>query len=167
MLVDDGVLVRSESRWELQAEGLSDLRVPPTLSGVIQARLDALGDAERAILQRASVIGRIFWSAAVAQLASGGSGEDELDALVDEISATLGEIGFRPRPNAVRFRGTMRDFLARARPTLGDRLTLRHLFAQVGKWKRRVAGEARRRAGRSEIRNEWCGYEIGWLDVGP
>jgi tRNA/rRNA methyltransferase len=68
----------------------------------------------------------------------------ELDSLVREIAATLDEIGFRPRPNAVRFRGTLRDFLARARPSLGDRLTLRHLFAQIGKWKRRVAAEARR-----------------------
>jgi TrmH family RNA methyltransferase len=68
----------------------------------------------------------------------------ELDSLLDEIGASLDEIGFRPRPNAVRFRGSLRDFLARARPTLGDRLFLRHLFAQIGKWKRRVASEARR-----------------------
>lgn len=64
----------------------------------------------------------------------------ELDALLDSIETTLLEIGFRPRPSAERFRGSLRDFLSRARPTLGDRLLLRHVFAQVGKWRRRWAG---------------------------
>jgi TrmH family RNA methyltransferase len=68
----------------------------------------------------------------------------ELDRVLDELTRTLDEIGFRPVPDAARFRGTMRDFLARARPTIGDRRILRLLFAQVGKWKRRVAGELRR-----------------------
>lgn len=69
---------------------------------------------------------------------------EEIEAMVDEMTATLGEIGLRPVPDAVRFRGTMRDFLARARPTVGDRRILRYVFAQVGKWKRRVLGELRR-----------------------
>jgi TrmH family RNA methyltransferase len=68
----------------------------------------------------------------------------EIDRLLDEIMATLDEIGFRPVPDAVRLRGTVRDFLARAGPTVGDRRMLRLLFAQVGKWKRRAAGELRR-----------------------
>jgi len=67
-----------------------------------------------------------------------------VDALLDDIHRTLDEIGFRPRPDRVRFRGSLRDFLARARPTEGDRRMLRHLFAQVGKWRRRVRGEAER-----------------------
>jgi TrmH family RNA methyltransferase len=66
---------------------------------------------------------------------------EELDALLDEITAALDLIGFRPVPDAVRFRGTLRDFLARAHPTRGDRRILRHVAAQVGKWKRRVRGE--------------------------
>jgi TrmH family RNA methyltransferase len=70
----------------------------------------------------------------------------ELDGLLGEIVGALDEIGFRPRPNAIRFRGSLRDFLARARPTEGDRLFLRHMVAQVGKWKRRVAGELRAEA---------------------
>ncbi len=69
---------------------------------------------------------------------------DELTDLLEDVAETLSEIGFRPRPNAVRFRGSLRDFLTRARPTRGDRLMLRHVLAQVGKWKRRVAGELRR-----------------------
>jgi TrmH family RNA methyltransferase len=69
---------------------------------------------------------------------------EELSELLDDVDDTLREIGFRPRPNEVRFRGSLRDFFARARPTRGDRLMLRHVLAQVGKWKRRLAGELRR-----------------------
>jgi TrmH family RNA methyltransferase len=68
----------------------------------------------------------------------------DLDALLAHIHAALDRIGFRPRPDAVRFRGALRDFVARARPTEGDRRVLRHVFAQVGKWQRRLEGELRR-----------------------
>jgi tRNA C32,U32 (ribose-2'-O)-methylase TrmJ len=68
----------------------------------------------------------------------------EIETMVDEMTAVLEEIGLRPVPDAVRFRGTLRDFLGRARPTVGDRRILRYVFAQVGKWKRRVLGELRR-----------------------
>ena len=40
--------------------------MPATLTGVLQARLDSLPAAERETLQRASVVGRLFWDAAVA-----------------------------------------------------------------------------------------------------
>ena len=42
--------------------------VPPTLRGVLQARLDALPPTERVTLQRAAVIGRVFWDDAVRSL---------------------------------------------------------------------------------------------------
>jgi TrmH family RNA methyltransferase len=64
----------------------------------------------------------------------------QIDVLLEEIRDALDEIGFRARPNEVRFRGSLRDFLARARPTEGDRLFLRHMLAQLGKWKRRMRG---------------------------
>jgi TrmH family RNA methyltransferase len=73
----------------------------------------------------------------------------EVDALLEEIRTMLAEIGFRPRPNEVRFRGSLRDFLARARTTEGDRLFLRHMLAQLGKWKRRMkSADAADQAGR-------------------
>ena len=40
-------------------------RCPSTLRSVLQARLDALSEDERLALQRASVIGRVFWDDAV------------------------------------------------------------------------------------------------------
>lgn len=56
-------------RWLVRTDKLAGLKVPPTLIGLLQARLDRLPDLERASLQRASVIGRIFWDNAVADLA--------------------------------------------------------------------------------------------------
>ncbi len=68
MLIEDGVILKGEDEWTVQAAKITEVRVPPTLTGVLQARLDALPTTERATLQKASVIGRIFWDMAVAQL---------------------------------------------------------------------------------------------------
>ncbi len=72
MLMDDGVITRQRKglaeTWEVHAERLAELRVPATLAGLLQARLDRLRAAERAALQRASVMGRVFWDAAVRAL---------------------------------------------------------------------------------------------------
>ena len=70
MLIEDGVIVRGEPHWRVQAERLAQVRVPPTLTGILQARLDALPQAEKAVLQRASVVGREFWDRLVGELAA-------------------------------------------------------------------------------------------------
>ena len=44
-------------------------RVPDTIQAVLAARLDLLGEDERAVLQRASVVGEVFWWGAVTALA--------------------------------------------------------------------------------------------------
>jgi len=54
--------------WRVRADKLATLQVPPTLTALLQARLDGLPPLEREVLQRASVIGRIFWDDAVAEL---------------------------------------------------------------------------------------------------
>ncbi|MBN1888307.1 MAG: tetratricopeptide repeat protein [Thermoflexales bacterium] len=71
MLIEDGVIVKGEEQWSVQAEQLEGARVPPTLTGVLQARLDGLVPVERGALQKASVVGRTFWDAAVARLGEG------------------------------------------------------------------------------------------------
>ncbi len=65
MLIDQAVIVPGESRWQVELNRLSALRVPPTLTGVLQARLDELSPVEREFLQRAAVVGRVFWDNAV------------------------------------------------------------------------------------------------------
>jgi ABC-type oligopeptide transport system substrate-binding subunit/class 3 adenylate cyclase len=70
MLIDDGVIVTGAERWHVEPARLAGVHVPPTLTGVLQARLDGLPPLERAVLQRASVVGRIFWNDAVVQLSA-------------------------------------------------------------------------------------------------
>ncbi len=67
-LIDAGVVVRSEPHWFVVDELIRTVAVPSTLKGVLQARLDALSLEERNLLQRASVVGRVFWDLAVAHL---------------------------------------------------------------------------------------------------
>ncbi len=68
MLIDDGVIDTRTRPWRLVATRLSEVRVPETLVGVLQARLDALPAAELAALQQASIFGSVFWSSALAEL---------------------------------------------------------------------------------------------------
>ncbi len=67
-LLDAGVVVRDEPHWFVVDELVHSVVVPSTLKGVLQSRLDALGSEERDLLQRASVVGRVFWDDAVARL---------------------------------------------------------------------------------------------------
>ena len=68
MLIDDGVIVPSEEVWQVNLTQLNESRIPATLTGVLQARLDKLATDERLTLQRASVVGRVFWDLAVQKL---------------------------------------------------------------------------------------------------
>ena len=69
MLADDELLRPEAGRWK-SVRDLSDLAVPPTINALIGARLDRLGRGERAVTRRASVIGKVFWWGAVAELSS-------------------------------------------------------------------------------------------------
>ncbi len=80
-LVDAGVIVKAEPDWFVVDELVHSVAVPSTLKGVLQSRLDALSARERGLLQRASVVGRVFWDAAVERL-------DEALAPAEEPSGT-------------------------------------------------------------------------------
>jgi class 3 adenylate cyclase/tetratricopeptide (TPR) repeat protein len=67
-LVDEGVVVPGPERWTVVTDRVEQLSVPSTLRGVLQARIDALTTTERRVLQRASVVGRVFWDDAVNHL---------------------------------------------------------------------------------------------------
>lgn len=65
VLIDKGIIIRGEDQWRVEMERLPDLRVPATLTGLLQARLDSLNPRVRETLQQASVVGRIFWTSVV------------------------------------------------------------------------------------------------------
>lgn len=72
MLRDQRVIVDdADGHWAFDAAALTADRLPVTLTGVLQARLDALEPAERHALQMASVIGPVFWDEALEALAPG------------------------------------------------------------------------------------------------
>ncbi len=68
MMIEDGVIQKGEHNWWVEPGKLASLRVPPTLNGVLQARLSTMEEDEREILQVASVMGRVFWDAAIEDL---------------------------------------------------------------------------------------------------
>lgn len=70
MLIDQKVIMPGALEWSIDATRLGEVQIPPTLTGVLQARLDKLTPEEKIVLQRASVVGRIFWDGAVERLGS-------------------------------------------------------------------------------------------------
>jgi oligopeptide transport system substrate-binding protein len=102
MLIEDGVIVRGEDRWEVLLDRLASVRVPPSLTAVLQARLDGLSPEEKAVLQRASVVGREFWDQAVAELAVDAIARDEVVPMLSSLRAK--ELVYRRERSA--FAGT-------------------------------------------------------------
>ena len=68
MLIDDGVISADADGWRVLPDKLLRARVPPTLTGVLQVRLDALRAPERRVLQQAAVIGQVFSDQALAAI---------------------------------------------------------------------------------------------------
>ena len=75
MLADRGFLRRTGSSWRLERAG--ELPLPETVQGIIAARLDALGEQEKSLLQDAAVLGKLGWLGALAALS--GSEPRELE----------------------------------------------------------------------------------------
>lgn len=69
MLIDDGAIVVQSETWRVSSDKLLAAKVPSTLTGVLQARLDGLSSDERVALQAASVIGYVFWNRALDAIA--------------------------------------------------------------------------------------------------
>jgi tetratricopeptide (TPR) repeat protein len=60
LLVDDRIILVEGEQWHVEESRLAHVRVPPSLMGVLQTRLDTLLYAEKLTLQRAAVFGRVF-----------------------------------------------------------------------------------------------------------
>ena len=74
-LIDDGVLRATEAaRWEV-AKPVADVELPRSVQALIAVRIDALPEDEKAVLQDAAVVGRVFWAGAVAALTGRPAGE--------------------------------------------------------------------------------------------
>jgi class 3 adenylate cyclase/tetratricopeptide (TPR) repeat protein len=67
MLVDDGRLGR-ENDQATSGGAIGDFDIPPTVNALLDARLEAIPADERIVLQRASIMGKLFSWTAVAEL---------------------------------------------------------------------------------------------------
>ncbi len=151
MLIDDGYLVREDRRW-VAAGDLSEVKVPPTVQALIAARLDRLDPVERAVLERAAIIGKVFAASSIRSLAS-----EELAGNVDEgIRALLRKDLVRPdrgdlgEEDAYRFRHLLvRDAVYDAMPK-ELRAELHEGFADWLEREARSAGEL----------DEFAGYHL-------
>jgi hypothetical protein len=73
-LIDQGVLERADGGWKVH-QMPADFALPDSVQAVLAARIDLLRPPEKAALQAASVIGRVFWAGPIYELLD----EDDLD----------------------------------------------------------------------------------------
>ena len=97
MLVDDGLLEPIDGSWAVTAD-ISGLSIPTTIQTLLSARLDRLPEAERAVLERASVIGRVFWWSALEAL----SPEPQREGLARALQSLVRKELLRPDRTELR-----------------------------------------------------------------
>ena len=125
LFVEETVRMLLESNGDYLPE-----RIPDTLQALIAARIDGLPSAEKALLHRAAVIGRIFWHGAIAHVAP----DLDVDGLIDDLllrdfllaeprSTIIGE-------RAYRFKHMLIREVAYAGLSKGDRAELHRRFAE-------------------------------------
>ena len=81
MLVDEGRLSLVDHVWAPTGD-LGELTVPPTTSALLAARLDRLDPTDRRVLEQASVIGQVFYRAALEALADDAGLDGSLASLM-------------------------------------------------------------------------------------
>ncbi len=144
MLIDDGVIVPGPDIWRVEADRLERVKVPPTLTGILQSRLDGLPSGERAVLQRASVVGRRFWDAAVAVLKTGEEADESGHPVPLLDSLQKRELVFRVMPSSF---SNSQEFVfkhALLRDVTYETVLLKHrkkFHSQVALWLEVNAGE--------------------------
>ncbi|HEV2906189.1 MAG TPA: AAA family ATPase, partial [Actinomycetota bacterium] len=166
MLVDDEVLRPLDwaGGWAVVGD-VSRISIPLTIQALLTARLDRLETEERAVIQRASVVGRVFWWGAVAELAP-----EELKPRVSRhLRSLMRKELIRPdysdigQEDAFRFGHILiRDAAYQGIP----KATRAELHEQIARW---LEERTRERAGEYE---EILGYHLeqayrSLLELGP
>ncbi|HVS49303.1 MAG TPA: adenylate/guanylate cyclase domain-containing protein, partial [Candidatus Dormibacteraeota bacterium] len=60
-LIEEGALVHERGRWRSTAR-ITSTPLPDSLLALLSARIDAIPEAEKRVLQEAAVVGRVFWA---------------------------------------------------------------------------------------------------------
>ena len=141
MLIEQGALRRSDGMW-VPTRDLSAIPVPPTVEAILAARLDALEPAERAVIERAAVIGEVFYWGAVADISPEAVGPEVGTHLMTLERRQL----IKPAPtdlareDAYRFRHLLVRDTAYQEIPKAVRAEIHESFAD---WLERTAGERR------------------------
>ncbi len=90
LLLESEVIVRSGSMsWKIDPQALSKTRLPEGYEGIVAERLRVMDEAQRELLEKAAVIGEVFWLDAVVALvrAAGRESDDPDGPTLSEIAA--------------------------------------------------------------------------------
>lgn len=138
VLIDEKVILPGEPFWRIAIDRLHAVKVPPTLVGILQVRLEGLSPRERAVLQRGAVAGRVFTDRMLATLHA----EHEAPLSIGEVRACLSDLVKRelvvPKDDGPV--GEYRDYSfkhALMRDVTYDAILIKHrrpLHAQVAHW---------------------------------
>jgi predicted ATPase/class 3 adenylate cyclase len=71
MLTDEGLIENVDGTWVVRGD-IERIHIPPTINALLTARLDQLSTDERTVIELASVMGKVFASQAVSDIAAGG-----------------------------------------------------------------------------------------------
>jgi class 3 adenylate cyclase len=83
-LIDTGMIVKKGDRW-VASKNLADFEVPDSIQAVLASRIDLLDPVDKRVLQRAAVVGRIFWPTPVERLLE--TGEETLLGSLEALEA--------------------------------------------------------------------------------
>ena len=139
MLLETGLVRRgddADAPWTLADGWAEHIDIPPSIHGLIQARVDALPREERTVLQRAAVVGRVFWSGAVARL-TGREVTPELGSLRGRELLVQREASDIPAEAELQFRNALLHEVVYDRILHRDR---RPLHAEAATWLEAAAG---------------------------
>jgi class 3 adenylate cyclase/tetratricopeptide (TPR) repeat protein len=128
-LIETERVEQRDGQW-IAVSDLTQLDVPPTLIGLITARLDRMGPAVKRLLQRASIIGR-FFSTADLEAITGESIQPELlrEAVDRDLLSEADERAVSPG-RVYRFRHVLIRDVAYATASKGDRFRLHDTYSR-------------------------------------
>jgi class 3 adenylate cyclase/tetratricopeptide (TPR) repeat protein len=138
-LIDDGVLRRDDGAWVATAV-LARLSAPGTIQALITARLDRLQDEERAVIQRAAVVGQVFFWGAVTEL----SPEDARSAVGKNLQTLQRKELIRPEASSFTGQDAFRFSHLLVRDAAYESMPKRNradMHERFASWLERVAGD--------------------------
>ncbi len=142
ILLDEGIIKRHEPHWLVVTPDIDAIKIPGTLRGVLHARLDHLPAAEKGVLQRASIVGRIFWDTVLEELAAD---DDSLRDVAGQLTALRSrEMVYRRDRSTIAHAGEYIFKHAMLRDAVYETVLLRQrqrYHEQVARWLERHVGE--------------------------